>query len=157
MSDYPHLFSPLEIGPMQVRNRVLVSAHVPGFAENNKPGKQYIAYHQNYARNGVGLQITGGTPVHESGLLSTSSDGLWNLDDSIIPGYRALSAAVHQEGGRILAQLAHSGGTVLIGQPGRESWSASAVRSEINGNIAHVSGQGNHKKSKFEVSVLACC
>ncbi|XXK28878.1 hypothetical protein ACMAZH_03660 [Arenicellales bacterium nBUS_45] len=89
MSDYHHLFSPLEIGPMQVRNRVLISAHVPGFAENNKPGKQYIAYHQNYARNGVGLQITGGTPVHESGLLSTSSDGLWNLDDSIIPGYQA--------------------------------------------------------------------
>ena len=141
MSDYPHLFSPLEIGPMQVRNRVLVSAHVPGFAENNKPGKQYIAYHQNYARNGVGLQITGGTPVHESGLLSTSSDGLWNLDDSIIPGYQALSAAVHQEGGRILAQLAHSGGTVLIGQPGRESWSASAVRSEINGNISHEMSQ----------------
>ena len=46
MSDYHHLFSPLEIGPMQVRNRVLISAHVPGFAENNKPGKQYIAYHQ---------------------------------------------------------------------------------------------------------------
>ncbi len=137
MSAYPHLFSPLDLGPITVRNRVLISAHVPGFAENNKPGAQYIAYHQNYAKNGVGLQITGGTPVHPSGLLSTGSDGLWNLDDSITPGYERLSAAVHAEGGRILAQLAHSAGTVLINQPGRESWSASAVRSETTGNISH--------------------
>ena len=129
--------SPLDIGPIQVRNRVLVSAHVPGFAENNKPGEQYVAYHRNYAQNGVGLQITGGTPVHESGLLSVNKDSLWNLNDDIIPGYRALADAVHQEGGRILAQLAHSGGTVLIGQPGRESWSASTIRSETTGNISH--------------------
>jgi len=137
LTAYDHLLSPLDIGPIQVRNRVLVSAHVPGFAENNKPGEQYVAYHRNYAKNGVGLQITGGTPVHESGLLSVNKDSLWNLNDDIIPGYRALADAVHQEGGRILAQLAHSGGTVLISQPGRESWSASAVRSETTGNISH--------------------
>ena len=137
LNSYDHLLSPLDIGPIQVRNRVLVSAHVPGFAEDNKPGEQYVAYHRNYAKNGVGLQITGGTPVHESGLLSVNKDSLWNLSDDIIPGYRTLADAVHQEGGRILAQLAHSGGTVLISQPGRESWSASAVRSETTGNISH--------------------
>ncbi len=137
MNKFPHLLSPLQIGKTEVRNRILVSAHVPGFAENNKPGERYIAYHRTYARNGVGLQITGGTPVHESGLLGVGSDALWNLDDSIVPGYAALSAAVHQEGGCILAQLAHSAGTVLINQPGRESWAASATRSETTGNIAH--------------------
>ncbi len=137
MSAFQHLFSPLQLGPIEVRNRVLVSAHVPGFAQDNKPGEQYIAYHRNYAHNGVGVQITGGTPVHESGLLGVTSDALWNLNDDIIPGYRALSDAVHAEGGRMLAQLAHSAGTVLINQPGRESWAASPVRSETNGNIAH--------------------
>lgn len=137
MSKFPKLLSPLLIGKTEVRNRILISAHVPGFAENNKPGEKYIAYHRTYAKNGVGLQITGGTPVHRSGLLGTGSDGLWNLDDSIVPGYQALSGAVHLEGGCILAQLAHSAGTVLINQPGGESWSASAVRSETSGNIAH--------------------
>ena len=39
MSSFPHLLSPLTIGNCQVRNRILVSAHVPGFAENNKPGE----------------------------------------------------------------------------------------------------------------------
>ena len=137
MSQFPNLLSPLKIGNTEVRNRILVSAHVPGFADNNIPGKSYIAYHRQYARSGVGLQITGGTPVHASGLLGTGTDALWNLDDSIVPGYRKLSEAVHAEGGCILAQLAHSGGTVLINQPGRASWSASAIRSETTGNISH--------------------
>ncbi len=137
MNQFPNLLSPLKIGKTEVRNRILVSAHVPGFADNNIPGKKYIAYHRQYARSGVGLQITGGTPVHASGLLGTGTDALWNLDDCIVPGYQKLSEAVHAEGGCILAQLAHSGGTVLINQPGRASWSASAIRSETTGNISH--------------------
>ncbi|OED39874.1 hypothetical protein AB833_13395 [Chromatiales bacterium (ex Bugula neritina AB1)] len=140
-SNFPHLLSPLKInhpgGALELRNRVLVSAHVPGLAVNNQPGKRYIDYHRRYASEGVGLQITGGTPVHESGLLSLRTDGLWNLDDSIIPGYRELSTAVHDEGGRILAQLAHSGGTVKIDKAGMSTWSASAVRSAITGHVSH--------------------
>ncbi len=141
MSEFSRLLSPLPIGrpghAIEIRNRVLVSAHVPGFAEHNQPGNTYIAYHQRFAAQGVGLQLTGGTPVHKSGLLSTAGDGLWNLDDSIIPGYQRLADAVHGEGGRILAQLAHSGGTVLIDQPGTVAWSASSVRSAITGRVAH--------------------
>ena len=137
MTDFSHLLSPLQIGPIRVRNRVLVSAHVPGFAERNLPGERYIRYQQQYAGGGVGLQITGGTPIHTSGLLGQSEDALWNLNDDIIPGYRRLADAVHAEDGRILAQLAHSAGTVLINQPGRESWSASPIRSQTSGNVAH--------------------
>ena len=141
MNPYASLLSPLKIGRTEVRNRILVSAHVPGFADNNRPAEKYIAYHRTYAKNGVGLQITGGTPVHVSGMLGTGSDALWNLDDSIIPGYQALGSAIHEQDGRILAQLAHSGGTVLINQPERASWSASAIRSETNGNISHAMTQ----------------
>jgi 2,4-dienoyl-CoA reductase-like NADH-dependent reductase (Old Yellow Enzyme family) len=137
MTQFPNLLSPLKIAKCEVRNRILVSAHVPGFAVNHLPGDKYIAYHRTYARSGVGLQITGGTPVHESGLLSTNTDALWNLNDDIVPGYQKLSDAVHDEGGSILAQLAHSAGTVLINQPNRASWSASAIRSETTGNISH--------------------
>ncbi len=137
MNEYPNLLSPLKIGSVTVRNRVLVSAHVPGFAENNRAGKTYVDYHRRYASNGVGLQITGGTPIHRSGMLSLAPDGLWNLDDGVIPGYQALARAVHDDGGRILAQLAHSAGTVRIDRAGFESWSASPIRSQTSGNISH--------------------
>ena len=140
-TNYQHLLSPLQIphpgGVLEIRNRVLVSAHVPGFAENRKPGDTYINYHRRYAAEGVGMQITGGTPVHKSGLLSLRQDALWNLDDSIVPGYQKLATAVHAEGGRMLAQLAHSGGTVQIVEPGITTWSASAIRSAITGHVSH--------------------
>lgn len=137
MQDFPNLLSPIDIGPVTMRNRVLVSAHVPGLAENNRPGQRYINYHREYAKNGVGLQLTGGTPVHRSGMLSLTSDALWNMDDNVIPGYRALADAVHEQGGRILAQLAHSAGTVRIDRAGYQSWAASPVRSRSNGNVSH--------------------
>ena len=140
-SGFSHLLSPLTIkhpgGTLDLRNRVLVSAHVPGFAKDNLQGRDYIEYHRRYSAEGVGLQITGGTPVHKSGLLSLQADALWNLDDSIVPGYQQLSKAVHSEGGRILAQLAHSGGTVKIEQPGIATWSASETRSSITGHVSH--------------------
>ncbi len=86
-TEISHLLSPLNIahpgGTLELRNRVLVSAHVPGFADDNKPGQQFVDYHCRYAAEGVGLQITGGTPVHHSGLLGLGKDGLRNLDDSI--------------------------------------------------------------------------
>lgn len=140
-SAFQHLLSPLQIncpgGVRTVRNRVMVSAHVPGFAEDNRPGDAYIDYHQRYAREGVGLQFSGGTPVHRSGMLGLTSDALWNLDDSIVPGYAKLADAVHAEGGCMLAQLAHSGGTVNIQSPGYSTWSASAVRSSVTGHVSH--------------------
>lgn len=140
-SGFGNLLSPLKIkhpgGALTLRNRVLVSAHVPGFAKDNLPGRDYIEYHRRYAAEGVGLQITGGTPVHKSGLLSLQTDALWNLDESIVPGYQQLSKAIHSEGGRMLAQLAHSGGTVKIDQPGIATWSASEIRSSITGHVSH--------------------
>lgn len=136
-NDFRHALSSLAIGPFTLRNRIFVSAHVPGFAENNRVGEKYIAYHRARAAGGVALQITGCTAVHKSGLLSLSEDGLRSLDDGVIPGYKNLAAAIHDEGGRMLAQLGHSGGCVYLPQPGYASWSPSPVRSEITGAVSH--------------------
>ena len=118
---FKHLFSPLQVGPITLRNRVLVSAHQPGMAEHGAPSEQYIAYQRARARGGAGLQITGATAVHETGMFH-GAHFLANIDDSIIPGYQRLSEAVHAEGGRMLAQLGHAGGVGL-------SWLADAQTS----------------------------
>ena len=131
------LLQPIEIGQRTLRNRIFISAHVPGFADQGVPGKRYISYHRQRAAAGVAMQITGGTAVHRSGLLTTASTALVNLDDTIIPGYQSLSDAIHSEGGTMLAQLAHSAGTLsaeLLGQP---SWAPSPVRSALTGNVPH--------------------
>jgi 2,4-dienoyl-CoA reductase-like NADH-dependent reductase (Old Yellow Enzyme family) len=56
------------------------------------------------------MQVTGATPVVHSGVWDPNIV-LHNVDDSIVPGYQRLAEAVHAEGGRMLAQLAHPGPT----------------------------------------------
>ena len=119
-SDFSHLLSPLRVGPKTLRNRVLVSAHVPRVADDRIPGDRYIAYHRAKARGGVAMQITGATPVHRTSALG-SRDALDNTDDRIIPGYRRLAEAVHGEGGCMLAQLAHYSAGIHGGEP---AWKA---------------------------------
>jgi 2,4-dienoyl-CoA reductase-like NADH-dependent reductase (Old Yellow Enzyme family) len=107
------LDSPLQVGPMRLRGRVYVPAHQPGLAEHGRPGERYIAYQRARARAGVAMQVTGATPVAPSRVWSDIC--LWNVDETIVPGYQRLSDAVHEEGGRMLAQLAHPGPTELVG------------------------------------------
>lgn len=127
---FEHLLSPLQVGPKRLRNRVLISAHVPRLAVDNLPSPAYVGYHRARARGGAGLQITGATAVHPSGTLG-SAYSLQNLDERIIPGYAKLAEAVHGEGGTILAQLAHSAATLNVSQPGRPLWAPSAVQSQL--------------------------
>ena len=86
---FPHLLSPLRVGPKRLRNRVLVTSHVPGLAEAGVPGEHYAAYLRARAKGGAGLQITGATPVHASSSLGRSN-AIENLDERVIPGYRIL-------------------------------------------------------------------
>lgn len=104
---------PLQIAPKLLRSRIYVPAHQPGLAVAARPGSRYIEYQRARARSGVGMQITGATPI--VGSREWSDICLWNIDDSIIPGYQRLSDAVHEEGGLMLAQLAHPGPTEFDG------------------------------------------
>lgn len=104
---------PITIGPCELRGRVYLPAHQPGLAEDGKPGERYIAYHRQRARSGSAMQVTGATPIAPSS--EWSDICLWNVDESIVPGYQRLGAAVRAEGGRMLAQLAHPGPTETEG------------------------------------------
>ncbi|QQK77745.1 hypothetical protein HUG15_20590 [Salicibibacter cibarius] len=131
----PSLLSPIQVGPMTIRNRVLVSAHQPGLAENGLPTDQYIEYHRTLAAGGAGIQTTGATSVHPTGM--NEYHCLVNHDDSIIPGYKRLAHAVHSEGGRIITQLAHFGAygwSSLLEEP---LWAPSPVASELVRETPH--------------------
>jgi 2,4-dienoyl-CoA reductase-like NADH-dependent reductase (Old Yellow Enzyme family) len=131
-----NLLSPLRIGPTTVRNRVLVSAHQPGLADDGVPGDRYVSYHRVLAAGGPGLQITGATAVHPTGMFH-GSHFLLNFDNRIVPGYQKLADAVHAEGGRIIAQLGHSGALAMSSLTERPLWSPSPVASELGREIPH--------------------
>ena len=140
---FPHLLSPIRIGPKRLRCRVLVTAHEIRLGDGRIPGPRYAAYHQARARGGAGLQITGCTAIHHTGGLG-SGGALANVDDSIVDGYRTLSGAVHEEGGVILAQLGHSAATTHATEPGAPVWAPSAVAGELmrRGQRAHAMSAG---------------
>lgn len=112
METYPHLFSPLQINQLTLRNRVVLAPHTTGFAA---PGgyltEREAEYQAARARGGVALTVLGTNVVHPSSTLDYGV--LANLDDSYIAGYKLVSDAVHQHGAKIFAQLNHQGSTAV--------------------------------------------
>jgi mycofactocin system FadH/OYE family oxidoreductase 2 len=109
VTELPHLFSPVTIGGVTLRNRIFSSGHVPGFAEGGYPTERYRLYHAEKAKGGVGLTIFGGSTSVSPNSPATEWSMIANRDDSIIPHYRALADAVHAHGAKIMTQLTHMG------------------------------------------------
>ena len=105
---FPHLFSPIKIGNMTVRNRIVNTAHGTNFAQDHMVTDRHIFYHVERAKGGVGMSIMEATSVHPSfgvGVMNT----IWSFDERNIPRFRRLSRAVHRHGAKILVQLSHGG------------------------------------------------
>ncbi|MGI9405672.1 MAG: hypothetical protein ACR2O4_04820, partial [Hyphomicrobiaceae bacterium] len=129
--EFEHPLSPVQVGPFRLRNRVLVTAHVPGLEQGGIASEAFIAYQQARARGGAALQISGSSAVHWSGSVGTGR-GLDCTADGTVGAYRQLADAIHSENGRFLVQLGHSAAAVNIADAGKPLWAPSAVSSEIH-------------------------
>jgi 2,4-dienoyl-CoA reductase (NADPH2) len=91
-----------------LRNRIVFPAHLTNCAEDGLPTAQHTAYYAARAAGGAGLVITEeqGVDPHDRPYEKTV-DG---TDPRVVPGYRAITAAVHAHGAAVLAQLTHNGG-----------------------------------------------
>jgi len=134
MTDYPHLFSPLQIGNVTVRNRIMQTAHVKLFAYNAVDSDRNVAYQAARAKGGAGLLITGNRVVHP-----TSTTGFprvaWAYRPEALDADRRLTAAVHEHEGVIFAQLNHFGLNASSDSADdyRVLWGPSAVKSPAYG------------------------
>ena len=66
-----HLFEPLKIRSVELRNRILSTGHQTYLAKNNQVSDELIAYHEARAKGGVGLIITEAARFHETALTQT--------------------------------------------------------------------------------------
>jgi len=134
VSDYPHLFSPLRIGNVTVRNRIMQTAHVKLWAWNGVDSDRNVAYQAARAKGGAGLLITGNRVVHP-----TSTTGFprvaWAYRPEALEADRRLTSAVHEHGGVIFAQLNHFGLNASSDSADdlRVLWGPSAVKSPAYG------------------------
>jgi mycofactocin system FadH/OYE family oxidoreductase 2 len=105
---YRYLFSPLRLGPITVRNRVVFSAHLTNYAANGLPTDQHVAYYEARAAGGAGLIITEEHSTHPTDWPYEKL--IHGFHREVIPGYRKITEAVHRHGVPILAQINHNGG-----------------------------------------------
>jgi 2,4-dienoyl-CoA reductase-like NADH-dependent reductase (Old Yellow Enzyme family) len=102
------LFSPRDIGNVEIRNRFVCSAtHEAMAKKTGEVSDELIRRYEKLAKGGVGMSITGLMNVHVSGRGYKNQTGIH--DDSMIPGLRKLVDTVHQAGGKIAFQIAHCG------------------------------------------------
>lgn len=131
IGQYKHLLSPIDVGPFTLRNRVLVTAHVPGIETEGHINDAYIAYQQAKAQGGAALQISGSTAVHRTGAVGAGR-GLNASDDSCIDGYQRLADAIHHHEGRFLIQIGHAGANVADTDAGRPLVAPSPIMSRLS-------------------------
>ncbi len=107
MTDYPHLLSPLTIGDLTLRNRVVMGSMHTGLEDRAKDLGKLTAYFTERARGGVGLIITGGYAPNKRGWLKPFASEL--TSGSQADRHRQVTDAVHREGSAIALQVLHAG------------------------------------------------
>ena len=100
------IFTPCNIGPVELRNRVIRSAAFENMAYGNSPSQDLFDYHTAVARGGVGMTTVAYAAVCQSGL---SFDGQLWMREEIVPELRKLTDAIHAEGAKASIQLGHCG------------------------------------------------
>jgi 2,4-dienoyl-CoA reductase-like NADH-dependent reductase (Old Yellow Enzyme family) len=113
---FPHLFSPMQLGGLTVKNRILSSGHDTVMAADGAVTDRLIAYHEARAAGGVGLIVVQVAGVHESSRYT--SHVLMATDDECIHGYRRLAGALHRHGCGAIGQLFHPGREIMESQDG---------------------------------------
>ena len=141
-SRFPKLASPLLLRGRSLRNRVVFGAHTTNMAEQGLPGPRHIAYYEERARGGAAMIVVEPMPVHAATVLTRGN--FRPEDDSVIPHFKAVTAAIQRHGALALQQLYH------IGSHGDSELSFHAHWSP-SGMPSYHDSDGSHAMSEAEI------
>jgi N-ethylmaleimide reductase len=99
------LFTPLQVGDITVKNRIVMSPMTRCRAIGNVPNDLMAEYYGQ--RAGAGLIITEGTSPSPNGLGYARIPGIFSSEQ--VEGWKKITTAVHANGGKIFVQLMHTG------------------------------------------------
>jgi len=130
MSDvtrFERLFQPIRLGEIEVKNRLVMSPMLIGFA--TKDGfvtERLKAYYEERARGGIGLII-----VEENCIDAPTGRGgavqLCINDDKYTPGLGELATIIKKHGAKAAIQLHHAGRLAATRYTGRQPVAPSAI------------------------------
>ena len=136
MTQYNHIFQPLELRHRRLDNRIVFGAHTANMSDLGLPGERHRGYYEERARGGAAMIVVEPMPVHPTAVLTRGN--FRNCDDEVIPHFRKITDAVHAHGTTILQQLYH------VGQHGDSDlsfmphWSPSGLSSYHDSDGSHM-------------------
>jgi 2,4-dienoyl-CoA reductase-like NADH-dependent reductase (Old Yellow Enzyme family)/thioredoxin reductase len=102
------LLQPFQLKHLRLKNRLMITAHEPAYAEDGMPKARYRAYQVERAKSGIALTMTAG-----SAAVSRDSPPVFNnilaYRDEVVPWMRDLTDACHEHGAAVMIQLTHLG------------------------------------------------
>jgi 2,4-dienoyl-CoA reductase (NADPH2) len=105
---FPRLFEPIQLGPLRLKNRLVMLPHGTGMLRDSSATIDDDAYFEARARGGVGLIVAGGMLVH-AGTVRRARKNIEAFDEHFIDDMARKPAIVHPHGARIVGQLLHLG------------------------------------------------
>jgi N-ethylmaleimide reductase len=99
------LFTPVKVGSVELGNRIVMAPMTRSRAIGNVPNLLMAEYYKQ--RSGAGLIITEGTSPSPNGLGYARIPGIYSKQQ--VEGWKKITSAVHEGGGKIFVQLMHTG------------------------------------------------
>jgi 2,4-dienoyl-CoA reductase-like NADH-dependent reductase (Old Yellow Enzyme family) len=131
------LLTPIELGPIQIRNRVVSTAHnaFADFWQPGNTGERYMAYQERRAQGGTGLVILTAMHVHHSSQIP--GHYVYEPED-IARKYQQMSTRVHRHGAKVFQQIFHFG--VQGKSDPRDDWTplwGFSGTTSLDGEVSH--------------------
>ncbi|CUH48756.1 oxidoreductase [Ruegeria atlantica] len=125
-----HLFTPLTIRGLTLRNRIFSTGHMAVMLEDGKVTDAMVEYHAAKAQGGAALTIIEAARVHPSG--DSGRPAIRAYDPACVPGYAKLAKACQGHGCKVFAQLSHPGREMTMAADGTHAvaYAPSAVPNE---------------------------
>jgi len=132
---YPHLFSPIRIGNMELANRVtLAPTDICSGSSTGEVTERVCRCYEEMARGGTGFIVVGASsPDMETGRCSITA--LSVDQDYFIPGLSRLAETIHRHGAKCAVQIQHPGRQACF--PKKMQISCSDIVTNIPGSTGH--------------------
>ena len=106
---YPHLCSPLKVGPLTLRNRMASApTSLATLGPGGHPSLENIAYYELRAKGGACIVTMGDVIVHGTGL--AHPEAVLLTDPDVLPALVPLAEAIRRHGAVASIEIDHGGG-----------------------------------------------
>ncbi|WP_270855735.1 FAD-dependent oxidoreductase [Blautia massiliensis (ex Durand et al. 2017)] len=134
-NDYPHIFSPLTVKNMTIKNRIVMMPMGTNYGEQNgEMSFLHINYYEQRAKGGTGLIIVENASI-DSPQGSNGTTQLRIDHDNYLPRLFKFCETIHRYGTKLAIQINHAGASAVSSRINMQPVSASDVPSKEGGEI----------------------